>query len=97
MNIKRFFFLLLLVCSTMILVYRLLRRAFSASVPPAAEGASNTASFEAIDAFIVREMRRMKMLGAALAIVEGQRIVHQRGVGLAIGRQHWFGRPVGAL
>ena len=83
MSIKRFLFPLLLVFSGMALLYTLLRRAFSASVSPATTVYSSAASFAVIDAFIEREMRRMKMPGVALAIVEGDRIVHQRGFGRA--------------
>jgi CubicO group peptidase (beta-lactamase class C family) len=40
-------------------------------------------SFEEIDAFIRQEMRRLKIPGLALAIVEGDRIVYRRGYGRA--------------
>jgi len=38
-------------------------------------------SYEAIDAYVERERRRLRMPGVALAIVEGDQIVHQRGFG----------------
>lgn len=42
-----------------------------------------TGSYAAIDAYIERQMRRLNLPGAALAIVEGDRIVHTRGFGRA--------------
>ncbi|MCX6030975.1 MAG: serine hydrolase [Chloroflexi bacterium] len=48
-----------------------------------AKPASNSASYDAIDAYIEGEMRRLKMPGVSLAIVEGDRIVHRRGFGRA--------------
>ncbi len=39
--------------------------------------------YEAVDAYVERQMRRLNMPGAALAIVQGDRIVHQRGFGRA--------------
>jgi CubicO group peptidase (beta-lactamase class C family) len=41
------------------------------------------ASYEAIDAYIEREMRRLNIPGVSLAIVEGDQIVHLRGFGKA--------------
>lgn len=40
-------------------------------------------SYDAIDAYVKGEMRRLKIPGAALAIVEGDEIVHLRGFGYA--------------
>jgi CubicO group peptidase (beta-lactamase class C family) len=39
--------------------------------------------FEAVDAFVEEERRRLHIPGIALAIVEGDRMVHQRGFGRA--------------
>jgi len=44
---------------------------------------TNSASFAAIDAYVEREMRRLKIPGVSLAIVEGDRIVDMRGFGRA--------------
>lgn len=48
-------------------------------------GASSesVAAFEAINAYVERQMRRLKIPGAYLAIVEGNKIVHLRGFGRA--------------
>jgi len=45
--------------------------------------ASGRVSYEAIDAYIEQQMRRLKIPGASLAIVDGGEIVHQRGFGRA--------------
>jgi CubicO group peptidase (beta-lactamase class C family) len=45
--------------------------------------ASDAASYDAIDAYVEGEMRRLKMPGASLAIVQGDKIVHMRGFGRA--------------
>lgn len=42
-----------------------------------------SAPFDAIDAYIERQMRRLRLPGVALAVVEDGRIVHQRGFGRA--------------
>jgi CubicO group peptidase (beta-lactamase class C family) len=51
----------------------------SASVKPASSGTS----YDAIDAYVEGQMHRLHIPGASLAIVEGDRIVHQRGFGRA--------------
>ncbi len=48
-----------------------------------AKPVSNSTSYDAIDAYIAGEMRRLKMPGVSLAIVEGDKIVHLRGFGRA--------------
>jgi CubicO group peptidase (beta-lactamase class C family) len=51
---------------------------------PAAEiSLTSNVSYEAIDAYIEEQMRRLHIPGASLAIVEGDQIVHQRGFGKA--------------
>ncbi len=40
-------------------------------------------AYAAIDAYVAREMRRLRIPGVALAIVEDDRIVHMRGIGQA--------------
>ncbi len=77
MNIKKFLFPSLLVYALL----ALLRRAFakSASEKPA----TNRASYDAIDAYVESEMRRLNIPGVSLAIVEGDKIVHLRGFGQA--------------
>ena len=44
---------------------------------------SADATYEAIDAYVAGQLRRLNIPGAALAIVEGDRIVHLRGFGQA--------------
>ena len=55
------------------------RSAWSASVKPAL----NRAAYEAIDAYIQEQMRRLNIPGASLAIIAGEQIVHLRGFGQA--------------
>ncbi len=40
-------------------------------------------AYSAVDAFIEKEMRRLKIPGLSLAIVEGEQVVHLRGFGRA--------------
>ncbi|HNS52141.1 MAG TPA: serine hydrolase domain-containing protein [Anaerolineae bacterium] len=47
------------------------------------ESVPNSALYDAIDAYVEGQMRRLNMPGVALAIVEGDKIVHQRGYGRA--------------
>ena len=44
-------------------------------------GPANSAPFEAIDAYVAQQMRRLRLPGVALAVVDEGRIVHQRGFG----------------
>ena len=44
---------------------------------------AGSALFDAIDAYVAQQMHRRRVPGAALAIVEGQRIAHTRGFGQA--------------
>jgi len=53
------------------------------SKPSSAETTSSSAPFDAIDAYIERQMRRLRVPGVSLAIVEGDRTVHTRGFGQA--------------
>jgi CubicO group peptidase (beta-lactamase class C family) len=43
----------------------------------------NDRSFAAVDAYIEEQMKRLNIPGAALAVVQGDQIVHQRGFGKA--------------
>jgi CubicO group peptidase (beta-lactamase class C family) len=45
--------------------------------------ASGNAPFDAIDAYVEEQMRRLNLPGVSLAIVKGQQIVHLRGFGRA--------------
>jgi CubicO group peptidase (beta-lactamase class C family) len=77
MNIRKLLFPPLLVGA----VLGLILRAFAKRV--SAKRITNSASYDATDAYIEREMRRLKMPGVSLAIVEGDKIVHLRGFGRA--------------
>jgi CubicO group peptidase (beta-lactamase class C family) len=79
MRIKRFLFPLLLVSSMLALIYRLFTQAFTktASAKPVSKGTS----YDAIDAYVEGQMRRLNIPGVSLAIVEGDRIVHLSGFG----------------
>ncbi len=83
MAIKRLFLGSLVVGAALALT----RKLFATSGP--AKQASNSpsddavASYEAIDAYIEGQMRRLKIPGVSLAIVEGDKIVHLRGFGRA--------------
>ena len=82
MNIKKFFFPLLLVGALWVLIYRLFaKNAYpkANSVKPAPKGSN----YDAIDVYIQGQMRRLNIPGISLAIVEGDRIVHLRGFGHA--------------
>ena len=59
----------------------LVRKIFTSASP--ARLASGAGSYGAVDAYIDEQMRRLKIPGAALAVVEGDRIVYQRGYGRA--------------
>jgi CubicO group peptidase (beta-lactamase class C family) len=83
MNLKRFLFPSLLVSAALALILRVLAR--RAPAKPVIK----SAAYEAIDAYIERQMRRLSMPGVSLAIVEGDRVVHLRGFGKA----HAGGEP----
>ncbi len=48
-----------------------------------AKPASDSRSYESIDAYVKAQMRRLNLPGVSLAIVEGDKIVHVRGFGRA--------------
>lgn len=56
-----------------------------AALPGAASSneAASKASFERLDRYIVQQMRRLRIPGLAVAVVEKDRIVHMRGFGRA--------------
>jgi CubicO group peptidase (beta-lactamase class C family) len=76
-NLKKLFFPSLLVCTLLTLGLRLFSR--SASAKPAA----SNSSYDQIDAYVKDQMQRLNMPGVSLAIIDGDRIVHQRGFGQA--------------
>ncbi len=81
MKINKPIFQSLLVYSVLAVIYRLLTRAFAK--PVLAKPDSKDTSYDAIDDYIERQMRRLKIPGLSLAIVEGDQIVHLRGFGRA--------------
>lgn len=62
-------------------VLALIRRAFARSTR--AKPAAGGTSYDEIDAYVERQMRRLNMPGVSLAIVEGDKVVHLRGFGRA--------------
>jgi CubicO group peptidase (beta-lactamase class C family) len=85
MSIRKFLFPALLVGTLLALVYRLFTRASARAIarPSPAKPASNRDSYDAIDAYVEGQMRRLHIPGCSLAIVEDDRIVHYRGIGFA--------------
>jgi CubicO group peptidase (beta-lactamase class C family) len=81
MNIKKFLFPLMLVCSALTLIYQLFSRALAklASAKPV----SNGVSYDEIDAYVEEQMHRLNIPSVSIAIVEGDQIVHVRGFGQA--------------
>jgi CubicO group peptidase (beta-lactamase class C family) len=77
MKLKKSLFPTLLVCTVLALILRLLAK------PVSANPVSSNASYAAIDTYIEQQMRRLNIPGLALAIVEGDQIVYQRGFGQA--------------
>jgi CubicO group peptidase (beta-lactamase class C family) len=93
MNVKRFILGSLLIGALLALI----RRAFAtrASPKPVTKSAPDdeAASYGAIDAYVEKQMRRLKIPGVSLAIVEGDEIVHLRGFGHGYGRTRPGGEP----
>jgi len=77
MCIKKFLFPSLLVGAVLASIHRVFAK------PASAKSVSNKDSYDAIDDYIEQQMRRLKIPGVSLAIVEGDRIVHLRGFGKA--------------
>ncbi len=77
MSIKKFLFPFLLLCTVLALIFRVFAR------PVSAKQASNRASYDAIDVYIERQMRRLNIPGASLAIVEGDQVMYLRNFGQA--------------
>jgi CubicO group peptidase (beta-lactamase class C family) len=85
MKANRLFIPFLFVCTALALTFR---RFVKTSAKPKAspaptKSAHEGASFEAIDAYIEGQMRRLHVPAVSLAIVEGEQIVHLRGFGCA--------------
>jgi CubicO group peptidase (beta-lactamase class C family) len=81
LNAKKVLFPWLLVCSGLAFIYRLFSRTLAK--PAAVKPATHNSSYDAIEAYVEAQMRRLNIPGAALAIIEGDQIVYQRGFGRA--------------
>jgi CubicO group peptidase (beta-lactamase class C family) len=77
MNMKKYLLPLLFAGG----VLAISRKLFASRAP--AKPPSKANGYEAIDAYVAWQMRRLHIPGASLAIVEGDRIVHLRGFGRA--------------
>jgi CubicO group peptidase (beta-lactamase class C family) len=77
MKIKSYLIPSLFVFGGLALLRRMMTN--STSAKPVSEGTS----YAALDAYIEGQMRRLHIPGASLAVIEGDRIVHQRGFGVA--------------
>ena len=77
MNIKNFLFPSLLVCTALALMHRVFAK------PASAKPITNDTSYDAVDAYVEQQMRRLNIPGASLAIVEDDKITHLRGFGRA--------------
>lgn len=77
MNIKKILFRSLLVCTVLVLTLQLYAK------PASAKPASNSASYEEIDAYVEEQLKALNIPGASLAIIEGDQIVHVKGFGVS--------------
>lgn len=82
MNVKKFIFPSLLVCTLLALTPRLFARPASAK-PVSTSASYDAASYDEVDAYVEQQMQRLNIPGVSLAIVEGDKIVHLRGFGRA--------------
>jgi CubicO group peptidase (beta-lactamase class C family) len=80
--IRKFLFSALFIGSVLALIRWLFSKT-AGPMPVSAEPNSQDPPFDAIDAYVEEQRRRLHIPGASLAIVEGERIVHQRGFGRA--------------
>jgi len=83
MNIKKHLFPILLAGSMLALIHRMFAK--PAATKPVTKRTHSEAidSYDAIDAYVEKQMRRLNIPGVSLAIVEGDQIVHLRGFGQA--------------
>lgn len=89
MNKKKFLFQSLIGCAALALALKWLGGKLTHAsgvlreAKPTPRRVSGGTSFEEIDTFIEEQMKRLKIPGAALAVVEGDKITHLRGFGKA--------------
>lgn len=81
MNTRKNFFPSLLIGGMLALALRLFPSIFASHAP--VKPASNTNSYDVIDAYIEEQTHHLNIPGVSLAIVEGDRIVHVHGFGRA--------------
>jgi CubicO group peptidase (beta-lactamase class C family) len=81
MKNKKLLLPMFLVASVLALALRLFARLFASQALP--KSAFKTSSYEAIDAYVEEQMRRLHIPGASLVIVAGDQIVHLCGFGKA--------------
>jgi CubicO group peptidase (beta-lactamase class C family) len=82
MSNKKFVFQSLVGCAVLVLALRALARRLTQARQSPKRETSDT-SFNEVDIFIEAQMKRLNIPGAALAIVDGNQIVHLRGFGRA--------------
>jgi CubicO group peptidase (beta-lactamase class C family) len=81
MNAKKLLLPALVSGAGLALILRGISRA--STKPAAVKPVANSASYDAIDAYVEGQRRRLHIPGVSLAIVEGDQIVHLRGFGRA--------------
>jgi len=80
MNKKKFLYQSLIGGAVLALAIKVMAGSLT-QAKPAPRRASRGTSFEEIDMFIAEQIKRLNIPGAALAVVEGDQIVHLRGFG----------------
>ena len=80
--IRKFLFSALFIGSVLALIRWLFSKT-AGPMPVSAKPNSQDPSFDAIDVYVEEQRRRLNIPGAALAVVEGERIVHLKGFGRA--------------
>lgn len=81
MKAKKYIFPTLVISALLAHIYR--RFAIVSAGGASPTPVSRDTSYDAIEGYLEAQMRRLSIPGCALAIVEGDRIVHQRGFGRA--------------
>jgi CubicO group peptidase (beta-lactamase class C family) len=83
MNLKQFIIPALLVGAALALSRRARHQPVDPKPDSTTQPASGDCTYAEIDVYLAEQMHRLHIPGAALAIIEGDRIVHQRGFGRA--------------
>lgn len=77
MNLKKYLFPSLLICTMLALILRV------SAKPASAKPFSTSSSYDEIDSYIEQQRQRLNLPGVSLAIVGGEQIAHLRGFGQA--------------